>query len=143
MGAPRHQYQAEDRDMLLCGQLPHGELLACPSAPALNGIASCLLDCDDYERIDRLYGRGSEDAASQDMLCWAAWMRMHARDPQWHPESITEDGAEEMVWNRWLDRRTDDAGWHVHRIDTTSESVETTTERVLAWIGQEQQKHIR
>jgi len=42
-------YLSERRDVLLCGQLPNGELLACPSADDYGDeIASCLLDCHDH-----------------------------------------------------------------------------------------------
>ena len=35
--------QREGRHFVLCGQVPVGELLAAPSADALDGIAACLL----------------------------------------------------------------------------------------------------
>src|SRR5690242_17082835 len=38
--------QGESTDVLLAGQTSFGELLASPSAPALDGVAACLLDCD-------------------------------------------------------------------------------------------------
>jgi hypothetical protein len=132
-------YQAEGRHTLLCGQLPYGEVLACPSAPALAGLSSCLLDCEDYERIKRIRGRGGgAEAATQDMLCWAAWMRMHAHDPQWHPDVITEQGAPEMCWERWLGRQAGDPRWRVTSIDTSGSSLEATVDGIVMWIRQEQ-----
>lgn len=129
-------YQAEGRHLLLAGQLPFGELLACPSAPHLDGIAGCLLDCDDYTRVNRLKERGDTMAATQDMLCWAAWLRMHARDPQWHP-NVVVDGASDMVWERWRDWTAGDPRWSTHRLDTTGLTVTQTAERLVAWIDRE------
>lgn len=128
-------YQGQGRDMLLSAQLAHGELLACPSASALTGITSCLLDCDDYERIDRIRRRGGgTDAATQDMLCWAVWLRMHARDPQWHPEAITESGDPAMCWERWQTWSRGDPRWRVRRLDTSGVRVEETVATVRAWV---------
>lgn len=45
--------QDSGKDLLLAAQSPLGELLACPSAPKLTGIAACLLDCSDVERRSR------------------------------------------------------------------------------------------
>ena len=53
-------YQAQGTDLLLTGQTPLGELLAAPSAPRLNAISACLIDCDDATRVTRLQARGPE-----------------------------------------------------------------------------------
>ena len=53
-------YQAAGIDLLLAGQTPLGELLATPSAPQLEAISACLLDCDDETRVERLKARGPE-----------------------------------------------------------------------------------
>jgi hypothetical protein len=45
--------QADGLDVLLTGQSPLGEVLACPSATELEGIAACLLDVDDRLRWQR------------------------------------------------------------------------------------------
>src|SRR5688500_5179540 len=37
--------QAQGSHLLLCGQVPMGELLAAPSADRLEGVAVCLLHC--------------------------------------------------------------------------------------------------
>lgn len=42
---------------VLAGQSPLGEVLACPSAPALDGLAVCLMDVEDGERLRRLDAR--------------------------------------------------------------------------------------
>src|SRR4051794_24336291 len=49
--------QASGRDFLLSSNSPLGELLACPSAPLLDGIAACLLDCSDEVREARYFAR--------------------------------------------------------------------------------------
>jgi hypothetical protein len=51
-------YQSHGVDLLLAGQTPYGELLASPSAPRLEAISACLLDCDDDVRVARLRARG-------------------------------------------------------------------------------------
>jgi hypothetical protein len=43
--------------MLLTGQAPLGEILACRSSPQLRGIAVCLLDVPDEERLRPLNHR--------------------------------------------------------------------------------------
>src|ERR1051326_8971980 len=49
--------QETGRDLLLTGQSPLGEILATPSAYGLDGIAMCLVDVDDDERVERLTRR--------------------------------------------------------------------------------------
>ncbi len=88
-------HQVEPRDTLVCGGALLGEILACPSAPQVNGIAVCLLDCADVVRIDRLRAR-STHGATQDMLNWAAWPRLHAVDPQWRPDVIQRESTAGM-----------------------------------------------
>jgi hypothetical protein len=50
--------QAHGVDFVLAGQTPFGELLASPSAPLLEAISGCLIDCDDETRHARLRARG-------------------------------------------------------------------------------------
>jgi hypothetical protein len=59
------EQQREGRDLVLCGQVPVGELLAAPSPDALDGIAACLLHCAPEVRRERLLhaGRTASDAA--------------------------------------------------------------------------------
>src|SRR6266571_652895 len=47
------EYEADGSDILLAGQIPFGELLATPSAPKLQAISACLLDCDASTQIQR------------------------------------------------------------------------------------------
>ena len=58
-------YQAEGTDLLLAGQIPHGELLATPSAPQLEAISACLFDCDDETRVTRSGRAGRSGSAGR------------------------------------------------------------------------------
>ena len=102
-------YQAQGMDMLLAGQTPSGELREAPSAPRLEAISACLLDCDDETRIARLRARGPEwftRSAGElpDYLNWAEWLRSHARER------------------------------HVRVIDTSALSAEQVADELAAWI---------
>jgi hypothetical protein len=136
-------YQARGIDLLLAGQTPLGELLATPSAPLLDGISACLLDCDDETRTGRLRARGPEWWARSpgdlsDYLSWAAWMRGHAADPEWRPEVIAAgDGLPEMRWDRWTGWNAADPRWRVHVIDTSAQPAEEVAARLAEWIAEE------
>lgn len=54
------EYQVNGKDMLLAGQSPLGEILSCPSALEITGIAACLVDCIDSIRRQRLNLREGE-----------------------------------------------------------------------------------
>lgn len=137
------EYQAAGIDLLLAGQTPFGELLASPSAPLLEGISGCLLDCDDESRLDRLQRRGGEwlertGADFQTYLKWADWMRSHAADPQWMQEVIRNDAsAPELCWERWVDWRAGDPRWRVQVIDTSERSIHEVAGALSAWIENE------
>ena len=124
-------YQAEGRDMLLAGQTPLGELLASPSAIELDGIAACLLDCDDAERRRRLSARPGHHGSEH--FAWAEWQRGHAADPTWD-QHVIRDVAPELAWSRWDRWGAGDPRWDVSRIDTTGLSVEQVADRVTEWI---------
>jgi hypothetical protein len=136
-------YQAEGTDLLLAGQTPFGEILAAPSAPRLEAISACLLDCDDETRVRRLQARGREWFARtagdlQDYLGWAAWLRGHASDPAWRPEVIQHEATvDEMHWSRWSDWRAGDPRWRVRVIDTSSLAVEKVAAELAEWIDDE------
>jgi hypothetical protein len=105
-------FRAQGMDMLLAGQTPLGELLEAPSAPRLEAISACLLDCDDETRIARLRARGPEwftrsAGELQDYLNWAEWLRSHARER------------------------------HVRVIDTSALSAEQVADELAAWIAAE------
>ena len=68
------------------------------------------------------------------MLCWAAWQRMHAVDPQWRQDVIREGGAAEMRWERWEDWQRGDRRWQVRVIDTTAMTMEEVAAEVSRWV---------
>ena len=77
------RHQRAGRDMLLAGNTPPGELLDSPSAPLVEAISACLLDCDDATRTERLRARGESwlartGAELTDYLAWAERLRQHA-----------------------------------------------------------------
>ena len=84
MVASRTGRSADCGDVVLTGQSPLGEVLACPSATELDGIAACLVDVDDEVRRRRLEerdpGKWNLDA-QRSFIGWARWHRGHARDP--------------------------------------------------------------
>jgi hypothetical protein len=135
------EHQEEGRDVGLCGQAAFGELLAAPSAERLDGVAACLLDVGDVERVDRLRRRGTPEAATQEMLNWSAWHRMHAVDPQWRQDVIVEDAEPGMRWERWRDWRRGNLGWRVTTHDTTGSSIREVARAVNEWCQGERLEH--
>jgi hypothetical protein len=129
------EYQATGMDVLLAGQTPFGELLATPSAPLLEGVFGCLLDCDDATRLTRLRMRG--DGNVDAYLSWAAWMRRHAEDPSWMPEVIATDDGPGMRWDRWSDWQAGDPRWHVRVVDTSALTIDEVASELVDWIAEE------
>ncbi|GID33481.1 hypothetical protein [Paractinoplanes brasiliensis] len=130
--------QADGLDMLLTGQSPLGEVLACPSAVELDAIAACLLDVDDQVRRQRLERRdpGKWDAeATRKFIGWARWHRGHAADPRHLPEAITAAGDERMRWDRWSGWTAGDPRWNVRVIDTTGRSVDQSAAGIRQWVN--------
>jgi hypothetical protein len=133
-------YQAKGTDLLMAGQTPIGELLAAPSAPQLEAISACLLDCDEATQRTRLERRGPGwltrvPGRLEDYLKWAEWMRGHARDPAWRPEVIRHvDTESEMHWARWSSWQAGDPRWRVRVIDTAAVPVEVVVDELAAWI---------
>ena len=117
----------------LCGQVAYGELLACPTAPRLAAISYCLLDCSDPVRIARL--RAANRPVDQDTLNWAAWLRVHAINPQWRPDVITDGTAPDFAWDRWSTWTAEDPSWQVDQIDTTHLTVREVAKRLADWAG--------
>ena len=129
-------WEAEDRDLLLLAQSPLGELLASPRAIELEGIAACVLDCHDHERSRRIAQRTPDPRwpFGMDDLCWAAWHRMHAIDPQWEQRVLRDETVAEYYWDRWMSWRRGDPRWDVTLIDTTAHTVAESVDRVCTWI---------
>jgi hypothetical protein len=128
------QNQVKGLDTCINGNIILGEVLACPSASKINQLAVCLLDCSDVVRIDRLRAKGS-NGANMEMLCWAAWQRMHAVDPQWYQNTIREDGAPEMRWERWENWQRGDPRWQTCVLDTTTLTIAEVAEAILQWMS--------
>ncbi|MFG1609345.1 hypothetical protein [Actinoplanes sp. NPDC049265] len=128
-------YQAEGVDVLLLGQSPIGEVLAAPSAPLLDGLAACVLDVSDAERLHRLDRRDPgkwSPAQRAAFVHWGRWHRGHAADPRHHPEVLTSGAWPRMAWDRW---DYYEAAWPVPIIDTTGRTVDETSGALRDWIG--------
>ena len=129
-------YEANGKDLLLLAASPLGELLASPRATELSGIAACLLDCHDHERSRRHVHRPVDPRwpFGMDTLCWAAWHRMHAIDPQFEQRVIRASEVSHYAWERWSAWQQGDRRWAVEVVDTTTEPVSRSAERVASWI---------
>lgn len=131
-----------NQDACLLGQIVLGEILACPSARQLRDVHYCLLDVSDFERINRLKKRGTY-GADQNMLNWAAWLRMHHQDPQWVQHVLKDDCWSGLNFSQWdkLTEWPDTAGIKI--IDTSDLSVLETTDAVSLWVqGENTQEKI-
>jgi hypothetical protein len=130
-------YDAEGRDMLLT-EAVLGEVLAAPSATRVRGIAACLLDCDDFERVRRIRERagGEEPDPHQlwDFVAWGVWLRFHGVDPQVFAGPIRGDDDGTWHWHRWERWQAGDPRWSVFRLDTTGEAVEQSAQRLADWV---------
>lgn len=128
--------ESESLDLLLTAASPLGEVLASPHAPDLAGIAACVLDCHDHERRRRIVGRGLDPdwPFNMDTLCWAAWHRMHAVDPQWEQRVLRDAERARYHWDRWTSWTRDDPRWQVELIDSTTQQVNETVDAVVSWI---------
>lgn len=115
-----------------------GEVFACPSALQVDHIAFCLLDCDDITRLDRIRQRGQPEYATIEILCWAAWLRVHHIDPQFRPDVINDGKNPDMVWERWSGWQHGHPHWRAHIINTTSLSISEVAEQVAMWVRSEQ-----
>ena len=132
------EHQQQGRDTLLAGQTPLGELLACPRAIELDGIAACVVDCSDEERRRRL---ASRDASfGQAHYNWAAWIRGHAVDPQWEP-GVIRDADPTLHWDRWERWQRGDRRWSVWRLDTTDLPIEQAARQVATWMQEQRRLH--
>lgn len=130
-------YQEEGLDVLLTSQSPLGELLAAPSVVLVDGIAACLLDVADDERLRRLDERDPGKWSPREreaFVGWGRWHRGHAADPRHQPEILTRGGWPEMVWERWASWRAGDPRWSVTVIDTTARPVTDSASQLRRWM---------
>jgi chloramphenicol 3-O-phosphotransferase len=112
-----------------------GEVLAAPSAEHVSGIAACLIDCEDSERLRRIRARGETDAVElQHFVNWSVWLRGHAADPQYWADPIRQDGDMSWHWDRWERWTSGDPRWSIFRIDTTHKPVGRSADRLVAWL---------
>lgn len=126
--------QAEGAHMLLCGQVPMGELLAAPSADRLDGIAICLLHCSPEVRGERLLRRGEHPEAIVHHNRFGEWFRAHTIDPRHAPEVIQVPSDVPMQWSRWTDALPGDPQWQAEIIDTDPLTPEQTAQLVEEWV---------
>ena len=131
------RHQVEGRDTVVCGGAVLGEILACPSAPQVDGIAVCLLDCRDLVRVDRLRAQRPH-LATQDMLSWSAWLRVHVADPTWEPHVIRTGEVPEMDWSRWKSWQRGDPRWHAWTLDTSDMTLQQLGDWLTHWINDAQ-----
>lgn len=128
---------ASQQHTVITGLGVMGEVLACPSAPQLDHIAFCLLDCSDIVRLERIRRRGDVENANMDILCWAAWLRVHHVDPQFRPDVINNGKNPDMVWHRWSDWKQGHPHWRCHVIDTTHVTPAHVAAQVANWVHAE------
>jgi broad-specificity NMP kinase len=128
------ELQADGRHLLLAGDpVAAGEVLAAPSADAVDGIAVCLLDVNAETQTERLAGRGYDSGLLRDNHAFAAWMRGHARDPRHMLDVLTTGGWEAMRWDRLSAANLADGSWGMELIDTSSLTRDQVAAEVLAW----------
>jgi hypothetical protein len=127
------KHQPEGRHVAVSGEAIFGEILCAPSIDQVDEFHACLLDCDDVTRVDRLHARGNH-GPNMAMLCWAAYLRVHAVDPQWCPEVIQTGEPSIMRWEQWAKRQRGDAVWRQEVIDTSRLTLEEAAEEIAKWI---------
>lgn len=125
--------QQVGRHLILCGQVPLGELLAAPSADQLDGIAVCVLHCSPEVRRTRLRARGEPEDSLIHHVRFGEWFRHHSLDPTHMPEVIRADSSTSMRWDRWQDWSKGDPRWMAHIIDTDLLTPDEAAELVHHW----------
>lgn len=132
------QHYLKERDFVevfcICGQVVLGEVLACPSAKQIDKVNFCLLDVSDFERIQRLKKRNTY-SADQNILNWAAWLRMHHKDPQWGQHVLKEDCWQSLDFSVWDQLANWDNIAIVKDLDTTAFSIDQVAKSVADWVN--------
>lgn len=124
---------SDDKDACLLGQIVLGEILSCPSAKQIDKINFCLLDVSDFERIGRLKKRNTY-GADQNMLNWAAWLRMHICDPEWTPHVIQEDAASIMDFTKLSALKSYEEVANIKILDTTDLALHEVAGQLVDWV---------
>ena len=126
------KHQPLRRHLAVSGEAIFGEVLCAPSIEQIDAVHTCLRDCDDVTRVDRLRARGTYGPNMQ-ILCWAAFLRVHAVDPGWSPEVI-QTGESIMRWEKWNSHQRGDEVWRQEVIDTSRLTLEEVTAEIERWI---------
>jgi len=126
--------QALGRHLLLCGQVPIGELLAAPSADQLEGIAVCVLHCSPEVREARLRERGEPEESLVHHVRFGEWFYRHSQDPTYAPEVIRVESSVPMRWERWAGWGSGDPRWAAYIIETDSLTPEDVAQQVEDWV---------
>ena len=125
------ELQASGRHLLLAGDpVPAAELVAAPSAVELDAIAVCLLDASAHALAERLAARGDPLELLPHHKVFAEWMRKQASDPLYMTHVVSNEGWEEMRWQRLKQLAPD---WGMHTIDTTDMTATQAADAVLDW----------
>jgi broad-specificity NMP kinase len=125
------ELRASGRHLLLAGDpVPAIEVIAAPSAPQLDAVAVCLLDASAEAQAARLAARGDDPKVLVHHQAFAEWMRRQASDPTHMPHVVSDQGWEEMRWERLADLAD---RWRMHTIDTSHLSREEVADEVLEW----------
>lgn len=127
------EVHSQGRHLLLCGQVPIGELLAAPSADQLDGIAACVLHCSPRVRRARLTRRGEPAGSLTHHIAFGEWFHGHALDPTYRPEVIQVDSSTPMRWDRWETWPRHDPRWPAHIVDTDDLTPEQVAQQVETW----------
>lgn len=120
--------------MLLCGQVPIGELLAVPSTERLEGLAVCMLHCSPEVRTTRLLARGEDPSSIVHHNRFGEWFRSHTLDPTHAPEVIRVESATPMRWERWSAWEQGDPRWSAEIIDTDDLAPADVALEVEEWV---------
>ncbi len=125
------ELQPSGRHLLLSGDpVAAAEVVAAPSAPALDGLAVCLLDVSPEVQARRLSSRGDDPSLLANHQAFAEWMRRQAADPLHMPHVLSTGGWEEMRWDRLTNVSSN---WQTRVIDTSEMTRPAVAEAVLAW----------